>query len=62
MKRILPMVIEKVDRYGIWFRGTQDGHQYIFWWNPIKTIRTISNGDAYLGFLPFLTKHINNFE
>lgn len=30
MKRILPMVIEKVDKRGIWFRGTQNGLQYIF--------------------------------
>ena len=58
MKRILPMVIEKTDKCGIWFRGTQDGSQYIFWWNPLRTIRLIFTGNAYLGFFPFLSKHI----
>ena len=61
MKRIVPMVIEKVDKYGIWFRGTQNGLSYAFWWNPLRTLYGLIKGTLYLGFLPFLTKHIKNF-
>ena len=57
-KRILPMVIHNVDETGIWFKDTIKGEFYIFNWNPIKVLRTIFRGNAYLGFLPFLSKHI----
>lgn len=56
------MVIKKVDLQGIWFRGTKDGYQYVFWWNPIRTIRNLINGNFYLGFFPFLTKHIKGLK
>lgn len=62
MKRILPMVIKKVDLQGIWFRGTKDGYQYVFWWNPIRTMRNLINGNFYMGFFPFLTKHIKGLK
>ena len=54
----LPMVIDKIDWRGIWFRDTIYGYLYVFHWNPILTIRAFKRGTLYLGFFPFLTKHI----
>ena len=52
------MVISGVDREGITFKGTRSGEIYRFYWNPIRTLRVILSGRAYLGFPPLTTKHI----
>lgn len=52
------MVIDKIDWRGIWFKDTIYGYLYVFHWNPILTIRAFKRGTLYLGFFPFLTKHI----
>ena len=62
MKRLLPMVITRVDWTGIWSRDTLKGYQYVFYWNPIRTIRNILNGNIYFGFFPFLAKHIKGLS
>jgi len=57
-KRLLPMVISGINWNGLWFRDTIYGYSYVFHWNPFKTIRNLINGNLYLGFFPFLSKHI----
>ena len=58
MKHFEWMVFNKVTREGIWFRGTLTGFKYVFYWNPIKTLRLLFSGDAYFGFFPLSVKHI----
>lgn len=52
------MVAEKVNKYGIWFRGTITGTPYVLYWNPLRTIVAFIKGTWCLGLFPMLTKHI----
>lgn len=52
------MVIDRVDRRGLWFIGSKTGVRYVFWWNPLKNILNWLRGGAVFGFFPLLVKHI----
>lgn len=56
------MVIDHVGRKGIYFRGTRSGFQYIFYWNPIKTLRLLFSGEAWFGWFPITVNHIREFR
>jgi len=58
MKRFEWMVAEKINKYGIWFRGTITGTPYVLYWNPLRTIVAFIKGTWCLGLFPMLTKHI----
>ena len=52
------MVIDHVDKYGLWFRGTVTGTSYVFWWNPIRVIRGWLADGIYFGLFPMHKNHI----
>ena len=58
MKNFEWMVIDRLDKRGIWFRGTLTGAQYIFYWNPVRTLRLLLTGNAWFGWFPMHRKHI----
>ena len=52
-------VINHIDRQGIWFKSTQSGGLYVFYWNPLKVLCTIfCSRDWALGWFPFHVNHI----
>ena len=53
-----PMVINNINKIGIYFMDTKTHDYYVFYWNPIRAIKVLFKGDIYIGFLPFLSKHI----
>ena len=55
-----PMVFEKIDKNGIWWRGSKDNLPYLLSWNPLHWIYNLffSKVECYFGFLPFTTKHL----
>ena len=60
MKHFNWMVIEDITREGIIFRGTLTNDIYIFYWNPIRVIKTLLyTNDWSFGWFPLTTKHIN---
>lgn len=58
------MVIDHIDRQGIWFRSTLKGIRYVFFWNPFKLIKSWLLGGIYVGLPPLHIKHIKklNYE
>lgn len=59
-KHLKPMVFDHFCSSGIIWRCTTDGYAYIFYWNPIKNIKTMFSKckDWSFGFLPFSKKHV----
>ena len=52
-------VIDHIDRQGIWFKSTQSGSLYVFYWNPLKVLCTIfCSRDWAFGWFPFHVNHI----
>lgn len=52
-------VIDHINRYGIYFRPTQGGGLYVFYWNPLRVLYTIFfSNDWALGWFPFHVNHI----
>lgn len=58
MKHFKWMVINKVDKRGIWFESTKDRVMYVWYWNPFKMIHYWISGDWSFGWFPFKSKHI----
>lgn len=58
MKHFEWMVVDHVNKYGIWFRGTMTGTSYILYWNPIRIIGAFINKTWCFGWFPMSTKHI----
>lgn len=58
MKHFEWMLIDRVDKHGIWFKGTVTGSQYIFYWNPLRTLYLLLTGSAWFGLFPMHVKHI----
>lgn len=59
MKHFNWMVFDSINRDGIWFKETKENGYCVFYWNPIKNIKSIIRGEWEIGFFPLSTKHIN---
>ena len=57
---LTPMVFDKIDKHGIWWKGSKNGLSYLLSWNPLVWIHTLffSKTGCHFGFLPFTTKHL----
>ena len=58
MKHFEWMVIDHIDKMGIWFKGTITGSAYIFYWNPIRTLYILLTRQAWFGWFPMHKNHI----
>ena len=54
------MVIDHIDKNGIYFKSTRKGIKYVFFWNPIKLILSWLTGGIYVGLPPLHVRHIKN--
>ena len=54
------MVIDHIDKTGIYFKSTMKGIKYVFFFNPIKMISRWLTGGIYIGLPPLHIKHIKN--
>lgn len=52
------MVIDHIDKQGIWFTSTRKGIKYVFFWNPFRLISGWLTNGVYIGFPPLHIKHI----
>lgn len=54
------MVIDHIDKTGIYFKSTRKDIKYVFFFNPIKMISSWLTGGIYIGLPPLHVKHIKN--
>ena len=54
------MVIDHIDKQGIWFKSTRKGMCYVFFWNPFRLLKGWLFGGIHIGCFPFHKNHINN--
>lgn len=54
------MVIDHIDKQGIWFKSTRKGIRYIFFYNPFRLLKGWLLGGIHFGCFPLHIKHIKH--
>ena len=56
------MVIDHIDKQGIWFKSTMKGIRYVFFWNPFRLLKGWLFGGIHMGLPPLHIKHLKHYE